>query len=76
MIKALKQIWAGWKRFALKLAMVQTYILVSLMYVLIVPFFSLIRLADPLRLRPGTRTSFWMNRARRNEGMTGARRQY
>jgi hypothetical protein len=38
-----------WKKFANKVARVQTVILMSIIYFLIVPFFSLIRLSDPLK---------------------------
>ena len=35
-----KKLWQGWKKFAHKLGVAQTYVLVTLFYWLIVPFFS------------------------------------
>ena len=58
----LKQLWQGWKKFAHKLGVAQTYIIVTLFYWLIVPFFSLIRLKNPLRLRQAADRSFWIER--------------
>lgn len=48
MLDILKKIWAGWKKFAQVLGKIQTTILLTLIYFLIIPFFSLLRLKDPL----------------------------
>lgn len=51
MMEILKSIWAAWKRFAYILGKIQTTILLTLIYFLIIPFFSLVRLKDPLSKR-------------------------
>lgn len=76
MMENLKKIWAGWKRFAHRVAAVQTYILITLLYGLIIPFFSLIRLGDPLRLRTKSCTSFWIERPKREPGLEQVRQQF
>jgi hypothetical protein len=49
-----------WKKFANKVARVQTVILMSIIYFLIVPFFSLIRFSDPLKIKiKKKRDSYW-----------------
>ena len=53
MIEFLKKLWQGWKKIAHALGVAQTYVLVTLLYWLIIPFFSLMRVKDPLRLRAG-----------------------
>jgi hypothetical protein len=51
---------AKWKRFAYKVAKVQTFVLMSIIYFLIVPFFSLVRLSDPLKIKIKKKTdSYW-----------------
>ena len=51
---------AKWKRFANKIARVQTVVLMTIVYFLLVPFFSLIRLSDPLKLRINKKSaSYW-----------------
>jgi hypothetical protein len=62
MAEFLKRIWQGWKRLAHKLGVAQTYVLITLFYWIIVPFFSLIRLQNLLRLRLPTTGSFWIER--------------
>lgn len=58
MREILKSIWAAWKRFAYILGKIQTTILLTLIYFLIIPFFSLVRLKDPLSKRLGG-SSYW-----------------
>jgi hypothetical protein len=72
----LKKIRAVWKRFAQRVAAVQTYILISLLYGLIIPFFSLIRLGDPLRLRTKSSASFWIERPKDEPGLEQVRQQF
>ena len=40
-----------WKRFANFMGRIQTFILMTIIYFLIVPFFSLMRFSDPLKLK-------------------------
>jgi hypothetical protein len=62
MVESLKRLWQGWKKFAHKLGVVQTYIIITLFYWIIAPLFSLIRLQNPLRLRQSSDRSYWLNR--------------
>jgi hypothetical protein len=71
----LKTLWQGWKKFAHKLGVVQTYVLVTLFYWLIVPLFSLIRLKNPLRLRLPSDGSFWLERKPAPNSMERAKQQ-
>jgi hypothetical protein len=49
-----------WKRFANRMGRVQTFILMTIIYFLIVPIFSLVRFSDPLKLRLKKNfTSYW-----------------
>jgi hypothetical protein len=70
-----KKLWQGWKRFAHKLGVAQTYIIVTLFYWLIVPFFSLIRLKNPLRLRQSADRSFWIGRPPADNTMERSKQQ-
>ena len=62
MAESLKRLWQGWKKFAHKLGVIQTYIIITLFYWIIVPIFSLIRFQNPLRLRQPDGRSFWIER--------------
>jgi len=44
---------------AMYLGMAMTTVLLSVLFVILLPFFSLIRLADPLRLKPKSSGSYW-----------------
>ncbi|UCH96530.1 MAG: hypothetical protein JSV88_06690 [Candidatus Aminicenantes bacterium] len=49
-----------WKRFANRMGQIQTFILMTIIYFLIVPIFSLVRFSDPLKLRLKKKsTSYW-----------------
>lgn len=71
----LKNFWQGWKKFAHKLGVVQTYIIITLFYWLIVPFFSLIRLQNPLRLRQSSNRSYWLERKPADHSLERAKHQ-
>jgi len=75
MATTLKKIWQGWKKIAHKIGVAQTYVIVTLFYWLIVPFFSLIRLQNPLRLRPATEGSFWLERKSAPNALDQAKQQ-
>ena len=40
-----------WKRFANRMGRIQTFILMTIVYFLVVPIFSLVRFSDPLKLK-------------------------
>ncbi len=65
-----------WRRLARQLGRAQTHLLVAIVYWLVVPVFSLVRLADPLRLRRNARHSFWIIRRPPRHSLEEARRQY
>ncbi len=50
-MKKEKKFVKKWKRFAFKLARFQTNVMMTVIYFLFVPIFSLIRFTDPLKLR-------------------------
>ena len=49
-----------WKRFANRMGRIQTFILMTIVYFLIVPIFILVRFSDPLKLKLKKKsTSYW-----------------
>lgn len=58
-MKVLRVITRVWKRFAHALGRIQTAVVLSLVYFLVVPPFALIRLKDPLRRRRLAGPTFW-----------------
>ncbi|MBI1851151.1 MAG: hypothetical protein HYR85_12480 [Planctomycetes bacterium] len=56
-----KRFVKGWKAFWHPVGKVQTIILLSVLFFVILPFFSPIRFKDPLRKRLGG-PSFWIKR--------------
>ena len=75
MAESLKKLWQGWKKCAHKLGVIQTYIIVTLFYWLIVPFFSLIRFQNLLRLRQPADQSYWIERKSTDNSLERAKRQ-
>jgi hypothetical protein len=57
-ILALKTIWEGWKKFAYMLGLGLTWVWMTLLYFVIIPFFTPLKLKDPLRKKLGE-TSYW-----------------
>ncbi len=54
-----KKLYAGWMRFAVFLGTVMTTLLCTILFFIVLPPFSLIRLKDPLRLRLDDTDSYW-----------------
>jgi hypothetical protein len=48
-IRALMPLWRGWIKFGLFLSRVNTFILLTLIYFVMMPFVLFIRLKDPIR---------------------------
>lgn len=73
------RIWRGWKNIAQKIGRFQTQVLVTLLYFVAVPVFSLIRLRDPLRLKLWQQKrlakSYWQKRAPASQDIKDFRRQ-
>ena len=64
-MRFLRILWRGWMAFARVLGRVNTTIVLSIIYFLMVPLFALWRLGDPLRLKlsRGDQTrSYWIER--------------
>ena len=59
MKRLLQSIWRGWKAFAHFLGRIQTTVVLTLLYLVLLPVFSLVRLRDPLRRRLGEGDSYW-----------------
>jgi hypothetical protein len=74
----LRRLWTGWKRVAEKVARLQTAILLTLLYILLVlPFGIMARLfADPLGIRPASGGSWWRARPSPRADLDTARRQF
>jgi hypothetical protein len=51
----------GWKAFWHPIGKAQTIVVLSVIYFVILPFFSLVRFKDPLRKRLGL-PSYWIRR--------------
>ena len=55
-----RPVYVVWMTGARYLGMAMTFVLLSVLFVILLPIFSLIRLKDPLRLRPGRPgESYW-----------------
>lgn len=54
-----KALYVVWMSAAMKIGGVVTLILLTVLYVLLLPVFSLIRLGDPLRMRRKKDGSYW-----------------
>ena len=52
-------IYVVWMTGAMYLGMAMTTVLLSVLFVILLPLFSLIRLADPLRLKRKSSGSYW-----------------
>ncbi len=78
MLGSLKALWEGWKRIAEKIAVVQTFILLFLLFVVgLGPISVLLRLfhKDPIHA-PRSPGSFWALRERTRERMEECLRQF
>ncbi|MCS6886235.1 MAG: hypothetical protein RMM17_10300 [Acidobacteriota bacterium] len=59
-MKFFAQLWVLWKKLALTIGYYQTRLILTLIYFLIIPIFTLIKLKDPLRKRHSAPS--WLNR--------------
>ncbi len=74
-INLIKTLWAKWKQFAHILGRIQTTILLSVIYFLIIPCFSFLRLKDPLCKRLG-KSSYWQTFKTRSLTIDDFRRMF
>lgn len=74
----MKQLWHAWKRIAIKIGAVNSRVLLTLFYfVLVVPVGVIVRLvSDPLFLKQGKRLSYWVSREEKNVTLDESRRQF
>lgn len=57
------KLYVGWMTMAVYLGTVVSFIMLSLMFLILLPVFSLIRLGDPLRLKLKSSGSYWEDHA-------------
>ena len=74
----LRKLWEGWKRVAFAIGLVQSKILLTLLYVVVVTPFALgVRLlGDPLRTRRRDAESYYLPTEPHASGLEAARRQF
>lgn len=71
-------VWDLWKRFGRRLARYQTWLFLTVFYVLILsPFALVVKLfSDPLRLKSKAGSSKWILKEQSHSEMKRAREQY
>ncbi|MFQ5646326.1 MAG: hypothetical protein ACE5GM_05295 [bacterium] len=78
--KFFKKIWDGWKKIAEKIAVVQTKIILTVLYIAVIgPIAVLTRifLSDPLGKRKPKKTeSFWQDIVIANDTLESCQRQF
>ena len=55
----MRKIYRGWLKIAHLMGQVMTTLLMTVVYLLIVPFFLFIKLKDPLRIKQSAVESYW-----------------
>jgi len=58
-IKYKNKFLRGWMKIVRPIGVFQTYLIMTVIFVVVVPFFSLKRVLDPLRLRIRREGSYW-----------------
>lgn len=71
----LLRLWELWKRVARVIGHYQTKVLLTIIYFLVIPFFSLIRFKDPLR-KAKTAGSMWSGRRQKEDLTESFRRMF
>lgn len=54
-----RYVYVGWMTAATAIGLVVTPVLFTILFIAVLPVFSLIRLGDPLRLRKSNRRTYW-----------------
>ncbi len=59
--QALKPLYGPWMKFGLFLGIIMTAVMMTVLYIIVLPVFSLIRLKDPLRFKMNKdpKASYW-----------------
>ncbi len=63
-MRILKALWTAWLSIAHVIGTVVTWVLMNIAYLLVAPVFSLVRFADPLKLKRGA-DSYWEDKRAR-----------
>jgi hypothetical protein len=69
-------LYVVWMTGAMYLGMAATTVLLSVLFVILLPLFSLIRLADPLRLKHKSSGSYWEDPTQHEATLERTRRQF
>lgn len=72
----LKALWRGWVAVAHLIGKFNTALILTLLFVVLVPIFSLWRLKDPLGLKTDGQTSNWIEREPVEEDVARFERPY
>jgi hypothetical protein len=77
-MSALKTLWRIWKATAFRIALIQSKILLTVLYwVVVAPFALAVRLfSNPLQIRATGSTTYYRPAASHARGVEDARRQY
>jgi hypothetical protein len=77
-MSALKTVWRIWKATAFRIGLIQSRILLTVLYWLVVaPFALAVRLfSDPLQIRAPGSTTYYRSSGAHARGLDEARRQY
>lgn len=71
-----KKLWAGWKWFALKIGRVNSMVVLTILYFILLGPFALLRKLFALRLKHTTKDSYWQEYPPVNNTPDGVRKQY
>jgi len=73
-----ERLWAGWKAFWYRVGSVQTRLILSvLFFVLVAPFAMGVKIfSDPLRIKDKGNESHWLPRIKSNIGLEESQRQF
>lgn len=69
-----KRFWEGWKKKAAAIGRFQTKVIMTVIYFIMVPFFSLKRFTDPLGM--SKKHSGWVPRPHKNNTLEDLRRMF
>jgi len=77
-MRILKRLWPGWKREAEKIVRVQTLILLTLLYIILILPFGIVAslFGDLLGIRRAAGSSLWRPRGTPPADLDAARRQF
>ncbi|MBN2134617.1 MAG: hypothetical protein JW737_02705 [Acidobacteria bacterium] len=74
--KIFSPLWKGYLAFGHFMAPKITFLLVSIIYFIFVPIFSLIRFTDPLKMKLQEGGSYWLEKKPIDTSINGMKRLY